>query len=335
MEMGNQGRLPAGEEGIRQAKAAFDREAGMRFAEAHALIRAKFASPEKLPFFFEKRARAVTLALQASARLIMRPAEQQAMGVLNPAPSAERNCLVEHTLSTRDGLIKGRIDLWERASATVTDYKSGYAPKNTTLGITADEIRQLRLYVHLAHENGYPTSTATIVRGDGCKTSIAVSVTEAEHEGQEARKSLAQFNQAVAGGQSFFDLASPSPASCLGCPCIALCDPFWEAAQPEWEATCGTNVEGEIAESRYASFAGAPLRTLMLKNCRGSAPLGDFVVEQIPLPWLSLGSAIPDIGHIIRVVTAVRINTSPECRVIQVDRAKSTTIWDLRCATQV
>src|SRR5208282_4538919 len=96
------------------------------------------------------------------------------------------------------------------------------------------------------------------------------------------------------------------PTNCAGCPCIALCDPFWRTARPEWEESCGTNVEGEIAESRDASFAGTPLRTLVLKSCRGSSPQGELVVEQIPLPWLSLGLTIPRVGCVIRVVSAVR-----------------------------
>jgi hypothetical protein len=138
---------------------------------------------------------------------------------------------------------------------------------------------------------------------------------------------LAQFNQAIASGHSFFALASPSPISCARCPCIALCEPFWQAAQPEWEASCGTNAEGEVAESRDASFAGAPLRTLALKSCRGSAPQGNLVVEQIPLQWLSLGARSPGVGDVIRVVSAVRAIEQPDIRVLQVDRARNTAIW--------
>jgi hypothetical protein len=328
MEMGNQGRLPPGEEALRQAKEAFDKEAARRFAEAHPLIRAKFASPEKLPFYFARRARAVTLALQASSGSPARRINRQPASATDHAPAIERTRLVEQTLSTRDGLIKGRIDLWEKSSSMVTDYKSGHEPKNEPLGMTNNEIRQLRLYVCLTLENGYPTSTAAIVRGDGRKYEIAVPTAEAEHEGLTARQTLAEFNQATASGHSFFSLASPSPTNCSGCPCIALCDPFWRAAQPEWEESCGTNVEGKIVESRDATFAGIPLRTLVLKSCHGSAPQGELVVEQIPLPWLSLGSTIPDVGRVIRVVSAVRTLADPECRVLQVDRIKSTAIWN-------
>jgi hypothetical protein len=197
MEVANQGRLPPGEEGFRQAKAAFDREANRRFAEAHSLIRVKFASPEKLPFYFERRARAATLGLQASAWVLARPTNRQGTGALDHAPGIKRPRLVEQTLSTRDGLIRGRIDLWEQSSSTVTDYKSGHEPKNAPSGMTDNEIRQLRLYVYLTLENSYPTTTAAIVRGDGRKSAIPVSTAEAGQEGQAARQTLMQFNQAT------------------------------------------------------------------------------------------------------------------------------------------
>lgn len=335
MEVANQGRLSPGEEGFRQAKAAFDREANRRFAEAHSLIRVKFASPEKLPFYFERRARAATLGLQASAWVLARPTNRQGTGALDHAPGIKRPRLVEQTLSTRDGLIRGRIDLWEQSSSTVTDYKSGHEPKNAPSGMTDNEIRQLRLYVYLTLENSYPTTTAAIIRGDGRKSAIPVSTAEAGQEGQAARQTLMQFNQATSSGHSLFSLASPSPTNCAGCPCIALCDPFWRSARPEWEASCGTNVEGEIAESRDASFAGTPLKTLVLKSCCGSAPQRELVVEQIPLPWLSLGLTKPEVGRVIRVVSAVRAFANPECRVLQVDRIKSTAIWNVPDASPV
>lgn len=325
MEMGNQGRLPSGEEGIRQAKAAFDEEAARRFADAHPLIRSKFASPEKLPFFFGRRARAITLAVQASASAVARSTNRQGIASSEPA---ERARLVEQTLYSGDRLIKGRIDLWEKSSATVSDYKSGQEPKNTPSGVTENEVRQLRLYVHLILENGYTATKAAIVRGDGRKSEIEVSPAGATQEGQAARQTLAQFNEAVSRGQSFFAVASPSPTNCASCPCIALCNPFWQAARPEWEEHCGTNIEGEIAESRDITFAGAPLRTLHLKSCKGSAPTGDLVVEQIPLAWLSIGSTVPSVGSIVRVVSAARAISDTDSRVLQVDRIKSTAIWN-------
>src|SRR5947207_2063967 len=70
MEMGNQGCLPEGEEGIREAKAAFDQTAGRLFSEAHPLLKAKFVSPEKFPFYFERRARVATLAVKASSEAV-------------------------------------------------------------------------------------------------------------------------------------------------------------------------------------------------------------------------------------------------------------------------
>ena len=327
MEMGNQGRLSEGEEGIREAKAAFDRKAGQLFSEAHPLLKAKFVSPEKFPFYFERRARVAILAAKASSGVVARQANAPGRGTVAQGRPADQARLVEQTLSSRDGLIKGRIDLWERSSSTVTDYKSGLEPKNAPSGITEHETRQLRLYVHLAQENGCTVTAAAIVRGDGRRTAIAVSAADADSEAQTARQALEQFNQAVSGGAHFYSLASPSCESCAGCPCLALCDPFWEAAQPEWEESCGANAEGEIVEIREASFAGSPLRSLSLKDCRGSAPNGDLVVEQIPLAWLSLGSSIPEAGRRVRIVSAARLPPEPQNRVLRVDRVKSTAIW--------
>jgi PD-(D/E)XK nuclease superfamily len=326
MEMGNQGRLSEGEEGIREAKAAFDRKAGQLFSEAHPLLKAKFVSPERFPFYFERRARVAILAAKASSGVVAQQANAHGRGAANGKP-ADQARLVEQMLSSRDGLIKGRIDLWERSSSTVTDYKSGLEPKNAPSGITENETHQLRLYVHLARENGCAATSAAIVRGDGHRAAIAVPAADADSEAQTARHTLAQFNQLVSGGAHFHSLAIPSRESCAGCPCIALCDPFWEAAQPEWEESCGANAEGEIVAIREASFAGSPLRSLSLKDCRGSAPTGDLVVEQIPLAWLSLGSSIPEAGRRVRIVSAARRPPEPQNRVLRVDRVKSTAIW--------
>lgn len=327
MEMGNQGRLPQGEEGIRDAKGAFDRKAGQLFSAAHPLLKAKFATPEKFPFYFERRARAASLAAKASSGAAARQANAHRQEIAAHGTQVDRPRLVEQTLSSRDGLIKGRIDLWERSSSTVTDYKSGLEPKNAPSGITENEIRQLRLYVHLARENGCAATAAAIVRGDGRRAAIEVPPADSDSEAQAARQTLAQFNQSVSGGARFRSLASPSRDSCAGCPCIAFCDPFWEAAQSEWEETCSANAEGEIVETRDASFAGSPLRSLSLKGCRGSVPAGDLVVEQIPLAWLSLGSTIPEAGRHVRIVSATRLPPEPENRVLRVDRLKSTAIW--------
>lgn len=327
MELGNQGCLPEGEQGIREAKAAFDRKAGQLFSEAHPLLKAKFVSPEKFPFYFERRARAATLAAKASSGAAAHQANTHGRGTAAHGRPIDRARLVEQTFSSRDGLIKGRIDLWERSSSTVTDYKSGLEPKNAPSGITENETRQLRLYVHLARENGCAANAAAVVRGDSRRAAIAVPAADADSEAQTARHTLAQFNQSVRDGAHFHSLASPSRESCAGCLCIALCDPFWEAAQPEWEEGCGANAEGEIVEIREASFAGSPLRSLSLKDCRGSAPSGDLVVEQIPLAWLSLGSSVPEAGRRVRVVSAARLPPEPQNRVLRVDRLKSTAIW--------
>jgi hypothetical protein len=141
MEVANQGRLPTGEEGARHAKSTFDQEATRLLAEAHPLTRAKFATPDKLPFFFERRARATTIALQALPSVPTHPANPHPARAFEQVPSTERSRLVEQALSTRDGLIKGRIDFWSKSTSAVTDYKSGYEPKSPPQGMADGEIR--------------------------------------------------------------------------------------------------------------------------------------------------------------------------------------------------
>jgi hypothetical protein len=332
VERGNRGGLSPGREGIEQAKIAFDAEAKLRFSEAHPLIRAKFASPEKIPFYFQRRARAVVLAVQVSTEGEPRsPSPPQG----DPAPRAfggRSSRLVEQSFTSRDGLITGRIDLLDSGVGKVTDYKSGHAPKNVPSGLADTEVRQLRLYIHLALENGYNITRATIVRGDGNECEIQISASQAADEAQAARALMEQFNGLVSGGCSFSSLANPSAKNCAGCPCIPFCEPFWKTAQPDWEELCGTNAEGEISETKDVSLAGATLKTLTLDCRQGSTLRGQLTIEQIPLAWLSLGSSVPALGSAVRIVLAARSTSAPQIRVLQVDRIKSTTIWNLSIA---
>src|SRR5689334_10842050 len=87
MEMGNRGELPPGDAGLRLAKAEFDKEADRLFAQAHPLLRAKYATPLKIPFYSIRRSRAATLAVRASATAEHRPATHTS----SPPSSAQAN----------------------------------------------------------------------------------------------------------------------------------------------------------------------------------------------------------------------------------------------------
>ena len=56
------------------------------------------------------------------------------------------------------------------------------------------EVRQLKLYVHLAIENGMRISRAVIARADGRRASIDVTPEQAAQEGRQARELLAEYN---------------------------------------------------------------------------------------------------------------------------------------------
>ena len=327
MDAANSGQLPPGTEGTDRAGALFDQKASQLLREAHPLIRTKFASPEKIPYYFQRRGRAVqlaTLAINTQATESGGRCRTQAAG---GSPAGKPSRLVEKTLSSIDNQIKGRIDLWDGPSAAVIDYKSGQEPKDSRTPLTKDEARQLRLYVYLAIENGFPTSKASIVRGSGQVEELKVTKGDAEKEAEAAKLVRQEFNALVSSGATFLALATPSATGCAGCACIPFCEPFWDAGKEDWEAECGTHIEGEIAGQKDANFNGAVLRTLALASCRGTVPNGEFSVEQIPIEWLSMGSSIPDVGNTVRVVSAARPNGDATSRVIHVDRLRGTAIW--------
>jgi hypothetical protein len=326
MAAANLSQMPGGARRITSAKEVFDRKAQQLFAEAHPLIRAKYASPEKFPFYFQRRARAASLAAKAHSERPVGPTPAASPNAGYCGPGAKPPLLVEKTLSSRDGLITGRIDYWNGAASTVTDYKSGQK-KDASGTLSESELRQMRLYVYLLRQNGHGASHAAVVRGDGETAAQEVSAAEADSEAQAARLVRDRFNELAAAGESFFAMSSPSSMGCAGCPCIPFCECFWEAAQPAWEAACGTNVEGAIVRADDATVGGTTLRTLALDSSRGTGPRGALVAEQVPVQWLSLGSSIPGAGSVVRVVLAARPATNPKSRIIRVDRMKATTVW--------
>jgi PD-(D/E)XK nuclease superfamily len=324
MEIGNQGKLPSGDAGLRMAKTEFDKEAHRLFAHAHPLLKAKYATPLKIPFYSIRRSRAAALAMQASATAELHAASHARSSSSGAAENSSR--LVEQRFKSKDGTVIGKIDLLEPKLTKVTDYKSGHAPRNNPSGISEPEVRQLRLYAYLAQENNYPVTEVSIVRGDGVEVATSVTATAAAKEAERAKQMLQEFNSSVTQGKSFADIATPSE-ECANCPCIPFCERFWEDATPKWEEACGTNVEGTITTTRDANLPGAQLKTLTINSTRGSAPRGELIAEQIPLEWISIGSSVPAIGSAVRVVLAARSGAQPEQRTLHVDRFKGTTIW--------
>jgi hypothetical protein len=327
MAMGNKGQLSSNQEGLDLAKKAFDDEAQRLFTRAHPLVKAKFAAPEKLPFYTLRRSRAAALGMKASGVARFRAPRSGPKTITDETPFVASR-LVERKFASRDAKVSGKVDLLEPRSEKITDYKSGEAPKDNPRGMSEAELRQLRLYAYLAQENGHRVSKMSIVRSDGFEADAAITSESATAEGESAKNTLNEFNESVALGHSFRDLATPSEA-CANCPCIPFCERFWEVAQEDWEENCGTNVEGVVTATQDADLPGVKLKTLTLDCKRGSAPRGTLVAQQIPLDWLSLGSQVPSVGCTVRIVTAARSKSEPGNPVLRVDRIKSTTVWRL------
>src|SRR5262249_22600356 len=147
------GELPTGLEDRRlAAHDLFAREVERLLSEAHPLLRRRFTEATEMPYYRVSQARAVEAALAAYT------------GAGSGASDRPPERLVEKRLVSRDGSIRGRIDLIDVPGRTVYDYKSGAEPEET---ITAQEARQLRLYAYLCDENGFSVERGVIVRGSG------------------------------------------------------------------------------------------------------------------------------------------------------------------------
>ena len=307
-----------GEARLASAREIFDRRAKSLYEQAHPLVRAKFSSPERLPYYNLYRERAALEAIESS---------EQADRVSIADATQQRPLLLLHTekkLVSIDGLLMGRPDFIDSAAREIIDYKTGGAPDGATDTISATEVRQLRLYVHLALDNGIPVSRAIIARADGHRASLDVSKEEAKAESRRARELLAQYNSSV--GKAFDEVAQPSPESCGFCPCIPFCEAFWRAASPAWAEQCGVHLEGRVSSVHESTVQGVKLVTLQMYTQRGTVGAGDTFVEQIPEGWITAdGADVPLDGDVVRVVHGRLAEGAPP-QVIRVDRT-STSVW--------
>jgi hypothetical protein len=327
MELANRGQLPAGTAGVTRAKAEFDATAQDLFAKAHPLLRAKFRFPAAIPYYHQLRARAVEMAPKASIGATMQAASSTPRDGAPPSHAPRMH--TEKNLTSRDGFITGRIDLLDEPNRKITDYKSGHATREGPSSLSENEVRQLRLYAHLARENGYDIEIAAIVRSDGSEVAASVSPEEVSREADAARALRSEFNIAAAAGKELAELAMPAPEICAGCPCLPACEPFWAAATSQWEEACGTNAEGTVTEMHSSTVSGTELVTLTIDASRGSAPRGVLIVEQIPNRWLEINGDPPLVGESVRIVQAARLSPTleKEVRILRVDRFKSTAVW--------
>lgn len=303
-----------GEERRRAARDLFDRIASDLHGGTHALLRVKFAAPDKLPFYNLFRERAAALAVDYPAGF------NQGAAASAQGPRAP----VEQRFSSSDGVIVGRPDVIDRQSSEVIDYKSGLATEGAWR-VSEKEARRLHLYVYLAREAGMDISRGTIVRGDGQTATIDIAPAAAEAEAQKARDALAAFNADIRD-RSFYGLAQPAAETCRMCPCLPMCEPFWEASDQTWEADCGVHVEGTVVEVDAASLQGVPLISLRVNATRGTVGEGEVELEQVPLAWATAdGDRAPKVGDVVRLVDG-RLANPHDPIIVRADRT-TTSLW--------
>ena len=296
------------------AREHFDRLAHDIHARAHPLILVKFPTPQKMPYYNLLRERAALLASEQCG-------QPTAASRADPSPSQRFS---ERRFTSADGLIVGRPDFLDASESELFDYKTGPGPKDA-MGVSDREARQLRLYVFLAMEAGIAVSRATIVRGDGEANTIEVSPDSAQTEARQAREVLQAYNDADAA-KAFFEIARPHPESCRMCPCIPLCEPFWRAADPSWQDSCGVHIEGAITAVDVAVVQGTPLISVTIEVSRGTVDGTELTAEQIPVAWTTADGDRPfQVGDLIRIVDG-RLTNSDAPVVARADRTM-TSLW--------
>lgn len=308
------------------ARRLFDKTAQALHVEAHPLVRLKFPAAEQFPYYNLHRERAVLLAdrIASSHRTLGR----ESAGSSKALPPFVRS---ESRLCSRNGLIVGRADHLDGKSGTVVDYKSGYFGEDKNDPVSDSEARQLRLYAHLASENGIAVSKGAIVRGDGSRCELFISSTDADREAKNAEGQLQTLNAAASAGAEFTELASPSPQNCRFCPCKPFCSSFWASAKAEWESECGSHVEGIIQEAETRQIQDVSVTTLLLTVRCGTVGSERVFVEQVPSDWMMLGEnvGLPRLGDDVRLVHGRRLQTDGSTLVLRCDKA-TTAVWRLR-----
>jgi PD-(D/E)XK nuclease superfamily len=317
LELANKGQFPQDKKACYDtARQVFEEQVQLQYQNAHPLLKSKFRSIDRLPYYYLFRERAAVHAVD----IALQKQPSTSPGISKPSGGAEVS------LVSRDGLIKGRPDYINVAESEVIDYKSGTKAEVVGTELSGSEIRQLRLYAHLCLENDIQISKGSIVRGNNQHATLTISDEDTRTEGAAARVLLAELN-AAAAHQTFKEMAEPSPENCKGCSCIPLCEAFWEQATPEWANECGLHLEAEVIEHPSPSINSASkVITLETNAIRGTFSPAQVTIQQIPENWLKLdGEKLPEVGDVIRLINA-KVTNSGISSVVGVDKF-STSIW--------
>jgi hypothetical protein len=297
------------------ARALFDQIADSLYHDAHPLVRLKFTSRERLPYYNLLRERAALLASLGESS-----GSPVTGGVAGSPPT-----LSERRFSSTDGSIVGRPDLLDVYNSEVIDYKAGLMIEDPSV-VVDREARQLRLYAYLAGEAGIEITRGTIIRGDAARASIEIPKETADQEADRARRVMNDYNAAI-DESSFAELARPSPDACRSCPCIPLCEAFWDAADPQWFTESSVHhIEGTVLELEEVTLQGVPVATLQIEVLRGTVEREMGVLEQIPVSWFTAdGDRAPTLGDVVRVVSG-HVTHPHEPMIVRADRT-TTSIW--------
>lgn len=282
---------------MQAARSIFDAAVNELHAAAHPLLRAKFLRPELLPYYYLVRERAALASLEA-ADVHVRSTHG---GSATPGGPPRR--AVEKRLRSSDGLLVGQPDVVDARQRQVIDYKTNLGPHDAPHSVSDAEARQLRLYAYLLHDNGVVIELGTVVRANGARASVAISKDDARMEAEEAGRTLKEFNRYISAGATFESLARPSAEACRWCPCLPMCEPFWQSASPAWRAACGVHIEGAVVGVEESNLLGTQLVSLLVDVVRGTCEAGARRIEQIPKGWLTAAcSAVPQPREVVRAV---------------------------------
>ena len=259
------------------ARAAFDRSASEALARAHPLVQMRYPRTSDLPRFYLQRARSVEMAMER-----VRPSAP-AVWSGEAWEGATLPPLVEQSLASNDGILRGRADCLDIEGQRVVDYKSGSGPVDGD-SVSEHEKIQLLFYAALARDNGIAVREGCIVRSDGRRISCPLPADEAAAVADEARILLAEFNTGVTAGRPPDAMASPSPTSCARCSFCAFCQPFWKASTLAWDAEIGGHAQMLVQEAGQIGTPRAPSVLVRGPVTGGSVPLMAATVS-LPLGW--------------------------------------------------
>lgn len=297
------------------ARSIFDEKVAGLLGAAHPILAAKFGAPQRLPYYNLYRERAALLAAEQAVDVSPHGRER-------PTDARGSGPTVERTLQSDEGRLRGRPDVIDASRSEVVDYKTSAPPEDG--GIREDEARQLRLYAHLANENGIPVTKGVIIRADRSRAEIDISVDDAKAEAAEAIVKLEEIAAVV--GRAFDAVASPSRPACSTCPCIPMCQRFWDEAEPDWAEEVGVHLQGTVLEVHITDTG---LVGIDLDVQQGTAPRGAGHVERLTVEWLTVDQEnMPAKGDVVRVLSLYRVEDSDDPVVYRANR-ESTTCWRL------